>query len=90
MSSYTLRFSEQAKEDIRGHKRSGNKPFIIKLTILLTELTHHPFTGIGKPEPLKHSLTGCWSRRINREHRLVYEVNENIVFILSAKGHYEN
>jgi len=54
VSSYTLRFSEQAKEDIRGHKRSGNKPFIIKLTILLTELTHHPFTGIGKPEPLKH------------------------------------
>ncbi|MBP9648713.1 MAG: Txe/YoeB family addiction module toxin [Paludibacteraceae bacterium] len=51
--------------------------------------TQHPFTGTGKPEPLKHSLAGCWSRRINREHRLVYEVSEDLVFILSAKGHYE-
>ena len=80
MSSYTLRFSEQAKGDIRHHKSSGNKPFIIKLTILLTEFAQHPFIGTSKPEPLKHSLSGCWSRRINREHRLVYEVNEDIVF----------
>ena len=89
MSSYTLRFSEQAKDDIRHHKKSGNKAVVNKITLLLEELTQHPFTGTSKPEPLKHSLTGFWSRRINKEHRLVYEVSEDMVFILSAKGHYE-
>ena len=57
--------------------------------MLMEELAQHPFTGTGKPEPLKHEFSGCWSRRINREHRLVYEVSDNIVSILSAKGHYE-
>jgi toxin YoeB len=54
----------------------------------LEELTEHPFTGTGKPEPLKPDLAGMWSRRINREHRLIYEVEENTVFVLSAKEHY--
>jgi toxin YoeB len=89
MSSYTLRFSEQAKDDIRLHKKSGNKSVVNKITLLLQELVLHPFSGTGKPEPLQHALTGCWSRRINREHRLVYEVSENTILILSAKGHYE-
>ena len=89
MSSYTLRFSQQAKEDIKQHKKSGNKSVVNKITLLLEELAIHPFTGTGKPEPLKHSLAGFWSRRINREHRLVYEVSEDLVFVLSAKGHYE-
>jgi toxin YoeB len=57
--------------------------------MLMEELAQHPFTGTGKPEPLKHEFSGCWSSRINREHRLVYEVSDNIVSILSAKGHYE-
>jgi toxin YoeB len=89
MSGYTLRFSEQAKEDIRIYKKTGNKSVLRKIILLLEELSKHPFTGTGKPEPLRHSLTGCWSRRINREHRIVYEVADNIIFILSVKGHYE-
>lgn len=89
MSSYILRFSEQAKEDIKYHKKSGNKTVVNKITLFLEELTEHPFTGTGKPELLKHSLAGSWSRRINREHRLVYEVADTIVSVLSAKGHYE-
>ncbi len=90
MSSYTLRFSEQSKEDIRHHKKSGNKAVVNKITLLLEELTEHPFTGTGKPELLKHSLTGCWSRRINREHRLFYEViSENCIHIHSLRGHYK-
>jgi len=56
--------------------------------VLLKELANHPFTGTGKPEQLKYSLTGIWSRRINHEHRLVYEVVKNSVLIHSAKGHY--
>ena len=89
MSNYILRFSEQAEEDIRLHKKSGNKSVVNKIILLLEELAQHPFSGTGKPEVLKYSLNSCWSRRINREHRLVYEVIENVVFILSAKGHYE-
>lgn len=88
MSGYTLRFSEQAKEDIRQHKKSGNKSVVNKIILLLEELVLHPFTGTGKPEPLKHSLAGCWSRRINKEHRLVYDIIEGNVLILSVKGHY--
>ncbi|MDP3928822.1 MAG: Txe/YoeB family addiction module toxin [Bacteroidota bacterium] len=88
MSSYNLLFSEQAKEDIRIHKKSGNKAVVNKISVLLAELLLHPYTGTGKPEPLKHSLTGYWSRRINGEHRLIYEVLDTNVLILSAKGHY--
>ncbi len=49
-----------------------------------------PYSGIGKPEPLKHHLSGLWSRRINKEHRLVYEIIEtdNVILIHSLKGHY--
>ncbi len=86
---YNLDFTDKAKEDIAAHKKSGNKAILNKLLTLLEELAEDPFTGTGKPEPLKHNLAGMWSRRINNEHRLVYEVEENTVFILSAKGHYE-
>lgn len=85
---YQLKFTDQAKADIETLKKSGNIVLLKKIRSLLIELTEHPFTGTGKPEPLKHNLEGCWSRRINREHRLVYEVTSNTVFILSAKGHY--
>lgn len=85
---YQLEFTDQAKADIETLKKSGNIVLLKKIRSLLIELTEHPFSGTGKPEPLKYSLEGCWSRRINREHRLVYEVVNNIVFILSAKGHY--
>jgi toxin YoeB len=86
--SYQLDFSYQAKSDINFHKKSGNKAILKKLFVLLNELTEHPFEGTGKPEPLKHILTGSWSRRINLEHRLIYEVLQETVLIYSAKGHY--
>ena len=85
---YHLDFTDKAKEDIAAHKKSGNKAVLNKLLTLLEQLEEHPFTGTGKPEPLKHNLSGMWSRRINKEHRLVYQVENNTVFILSAKGHY--
>lgn len=85
---YHLDFTDKAKSDIAAHKKSGNKAVLNKLLKLLEELAEHPYTGTGKPEALKHDLAGCWSRRINKEHRLVYEVSEDQIFILSAKGHY--
>jgi len=85
---YHLDFTDKAKEDIAAHQKAGNKAVLNKLLKLLDELAEHPFTGTGKPEALKHDLAGCWSRRINQEHRLVYEVSDHKIFILSAKGHY--
>jgi len=87
--TYRLDFTKRAQEDIVLHKKSGNKSVLNKIAVLLDELTEHPFTGTGKPEPLKHKFSGMWSRRINREHRLVYEVLENAVVVHHAKGHYE-
>ncbi|WP_035805276.1 Txe/YoeB family addiction module toxin [Lunatimonas lonarensis] len=85
--TYRLDFSRRAQEDIAFHKKSGNKPLLNKIAVLLEELTEHPFSGTGKPEPLKHSLSGMWSRRINKEHRLIYEVLETAVVVHHAKGH---
>jgi toxin YoeB len=85
---YHLDFTDKAKEDIAYHKKTGNKAVLKKLFTLLEELEHQPFAGTGKPEPLKYELSGMWSRRINKEHRLIYEVADDIVYILSAKGHY--
>lgn len=85
---YNLDFTDRAKADIESHKMAGNRAVLNKLLKLLHELAEHPFTGTGKPEALKHDLSGYWSRRINKEHRLVYEVSDDIVFILSAKWHY--
>ena len=86
--SFHLDFSQQAINDIDSHKKSGNKAILKKMLQLFEELAEHPFTGTGKPEALKHSLSGAWSRRINREHRIVYEISSDIVYILSTKDHY--
>ncbi|MDR0871154.1 MAG: Txe/YoeB family addiction module toxin [Planctomycetaceae bacterium] len=89
--SYVIEHAPQAREDIAEHEKSGSKAVLRKIEKLENELKEHPYTGTGKPEKLKHDLSGKWSRRINAEHRLVYSVEENIVTITiaSAKGHYE-
>lgn len=61
-----------------------------KIAELIEEVRRNPFAGKGKPEPLKHSFSGYWSRRITDEHRLVYSVNENEVQIISCKYHYND
>ena len=71
-------------------KRTGNKVIMNKITALLKDIAAHPYTGIGKPEPLKYELAGYWSRRINAEHRIIYSVHDNIVtvYVLSMRYHY--
>lgn len=59
-----------------------------KIIELITDIRKHPFEGIGKPEPFKYEFKGCWSRRINQEHRLIYRVKSETIEILSCKGHY--
>ena len=86
-------FSEKAKSDLDFWRKSGNKKILNKIYSLIEDIQLHPFEGIGKPEQLKHNLSGYWSRRINQEHRIIYEIiNENtvnILSIISLKGHYE-
>nr|WP_199301770.1 Txe/YoeB family addiction module toxin [Sphaerospermopsis sp. FACHB-1194] len=60
-----------------------------KILELIKDIQREPFSGIGKPEPLKYELQGYWSRRITDEHRLVYKVEEDVLIILSCKYHYD-
>lgn len=83
-----VEYSFKAKEDIDFLKKSGQSKILKKIRQLIESIHENPFEGIGKPEPLKHALSGTWSRRINREHRLVYEVSREKIFILSLRGHY--
>jgi len=89
---YTLKYSNRAKSDIKKIKKSGNKIAFNKINILLNELMEHPRTGTGHPEQLKGYVEERWSRRIDREHRLVYEIKEEVVLVLivSAYGHYDD
>lgn len=87
--SYQLEFAKQAIVDIQFHVKSGDKTVLKKLHVLLSELAEHPLKGSGKPEALKYELSGLWSRRINKEHRLIYQLDGDSVFILSVRGHYQ-
>ncbi|ABW67504.1 Txe/YoeB family addiction module toxin [Desulfosudis oleivorans] len=60
----------------------------LRIIKLIKEVQRDPFHGAGKPEPLKHELSGCWSRRIDQEHRLVYEVTKDTIRILACRYHY--
>ena len=88
--SYVLEFSDHALEDIEKHKKAGDQSVLRKLLRLFNELREHPMTGTGQPEKLKHELAGLYSRRINKKHRLVYAIKEEVVtvHILSAWSHY--
>ncbi|OGA71948.1 MAG: toxin YoeB [Betaproteobacteria bacterium RIFCSPLOWO2_12_FULL_67_28] len=59
-----------------------------KINTLIEDIQRHPFTGLGKPEPLKRKLRGFWSRRISREHRLVYRIESGVVQIAQCRFHY--
>jgi toxin YoeB len=84
-------YSEEAQKDIEYWRKSGDKSVQNKIQQLIYAIQEDPFTGIGKPEALKHNLAGLWSRRINREHRLIYQLLENkqTIKIYALKGHYK-
>lgn len=81
-------FLPEAKKDLDFWVNTGNKAILKKISQLIKAIIENPYSGIGKPEPLKFSLSGTWSRRITQEHRLVYEIIDNKLLILSLKGHY--
>lgn len=81
-------FLPDAQDDLSFWVKTGNKPVLKKIAQLIESIEENPFEGIGKPEQLKYSLSGIWSRRITKEHRLVYEIEDDCILIHSAKGHY--
>jgi toxin YoeB len=83
----SLEFDIAAFEDLAWWiQQDRNKA--LRIINLIKDVQRDPFKGIGKPEPLKHELKGCWSRRIDQEHRLVYEVTENKIRIVACRYHY--
>jgi len=83
-----LVFTRHGWEDYR-YWQANDKAVVKRINRLLDDTLRDPFAGIGKPEPLRHILAGCWSRRIDDEHRLVYLVEGDDVVVLQARYHYE-
>ena len=80
-------FSDRAWEDYL-YWQKNDKRMLKKVNELIKDIDRSPYDGIGKPEPLKHSLSGFWSRRINEEHRLVYRISEEEMHIAQIRYHY--
>ena len=82
-----LLFTEESWDDYLYWFKTEKK-LLERINKLIKEIKRTPFSGIGKPEPLKYQLRGCWCRRINDEHRLVYEVDKDEIRIISCRYHY--
>jgi len=81
-------FTPKALDDLNQWRKSGNISVQKKINELLQSIIETPFSGVGKPEALKHELSGKWSRRINSEHRIIYSVIDDKLNVYSLKGHY--
>lgn len=81
-------FSAHAVDDLNYWKRTRNEKVLKRIKQLIQSIQQDPFQGIGKPEALKHNFSGMWSRRINREHRIIYEVAANVITVHALKEHY--
>ncbi len=82
-----LIFADEAWEDYLALQKQ-NKPLLARMNRLIEEIKREPFSGIGKPEALKHALSGYWSRRINDEHRIVYRIENDALLIVQMRFHY--
>lgn len=88
MKTYEAFFQSQFLEDLRYWVQTDRK-IALRAFDLIEAVLRDPFDGIGKPEPLKYLAVGCWSRRLNQEHRLVYLVREGRINFLQVRFHYE-
>ena len=82
-----LIFADAAWEDYL-YWQEQDRRMVVRINRLIKETMREPFTGTGKPEPLKHALSGFWSRRINEEHRMVYKVEEGALLLAQLRYHY--
>lgn len=83
----SLEFDQAAFEDLAWWIEQDRSK-ALRIVSLIKDVQRDPFKGIGKPEPLKHEFKGCWSRRIDQEHRLIYQVTEEKIRILACRYHY--
>ena len=79
---------QKAQEQLSYWEKTNNKIVLKRISILIRAITNDPYIGIGKPELLKHELSGKWSRRIDKENRLVYAILDSVLYIYTIKGHY--
>ena len=83
-------FTKNALKDLKYWKKQKNKEILLRIESLLNDIIKNPFEGIGNPEPLKYQLSGYWSRRITKEHRLIYTINDGKIIIVTAlRFHYD-
>jgi toxin YoeB len=80
-------FSEHAWEDYLYWQRTDRK-ILERINKLIKEIQHSPFEGTGKPEPLRHGLSGYWSRRVTDEHRIVYKIDQDSLHLAQLRYHY--
>jgi len=83
-----LAFTKQGWQDYL-YWQNRERKMLIRINDLIKDIMRSPFSGIGKPEPLRGSLSGYWSRRVNQEHRLVYGIRDGQVTILQCRYHYK-
>jgi toxin YoeB len=81
-------FSDNAWGDYEYWRSQNDKQIIKRIHVLINDIDRNGYTGIGKPEPLKHQWSGYWSRRITDEHRIVYKVSEDSILIAALRFHY--
>jgi toxin YoeB len=82
-----IKFATRAWEDYL-YWQESDRAMLKRINALIKDIERSPFTGIGKPEPLKHQLSGFWSRRIDDRHRLVYAIEKDILLIAQCRDHY--
>lgn len=83
-----IQFTQEAWKDFEWFL-DKDKPLAKRIRELLKDILRNPEDGIGKPERLKFQLSGCWSRRINKEHRLIYKIEGQNILVISCRFHYE-
>jgi toxin YoeB len=82
-----LSWAENGWEDYL-YWQATDKKTLKRINTLIRDILRHPFEGIGDPEPLKHNWAGYWSRRIDREHRIVYKATDDALYIVQCRFHY--
>ncbi|MDO9265399.1 MAG: Txe/YoeB family addiction module toxin [Desulfosalsimonadaceae bacterium] len=83
-----IQFTQEAWKDFEWFL-DHDKQIIQRIRELLKDILRHPQDGIGRPERLRFQLAGCWSRRITKEHRLVYQIEKDGIIVISCRYHYE-
>jgi toxin YoeB len=83
-----LIFSDNAWDDYLYWQKTDKK-MLKRINLLIEDVKRSPFDGIGKPEPLKYDLSGYWSRRIDEEHRIIYKVQDDAIFLSQLRYHYK-